>query len=144
MTASARLRAVAGDELCVKRQTPALIWWSCFCSPQPLGSFPHVCPHRAVRLSGGSQLHLGDSEAGLQEDALPGKSVRPVQPQLLSKHEFTSCCPHPAADRHADHDRARLVFCIDGSRGWGDGRGEEGLKSPSGSVLWSSSLKPRI
>lgn len=48
--------------------------WSGSCV-QPLGSFPHLCPECAVRLSGGSQLHLGNSEAGLQEDTLPGKSV---------------------------------------------------------------------
>lgn len=89
------------------------------CLPQPLGSVPHVRPHGAVRLSGGSQLHLGDSEAGLQEDALPGKSVRPVQPQLLSRPKFTSHRPRPAADGHAGHDRARLVPCIE--ERWGVG-----------------------
>ena len=73
-----------------------------------------MCPHGTVRLSGGSQLHLGDSEAGLQEDALPGKSVRPVQPQLIAQHKLTSRCSYPAADRPADHDEARLVLCIDG------------------------------
>lgn len=110
------------------------------CLPQPLGSVPHMCPHGAVRLSGGSQLHLGDSEAGLQEDALPGKSVRPVQPQLLSQHEFTSRCPDPAPDRHADRDRARLVLCIDG------GGGEEmgGARRASNSLGVQSNLKPRI
>lgn len=80
------------------------------CLPQPLGSFPHMCPHSAVRLSAGSQLHLGDAKARLKEDALPGESVWPVQPQLLSQHTITPECPHPAPDRHADHD---LVLCID-------------------------------
>lgn len=84
------------------------------CLPQPLGSFPHMCPDGAVWLSGGSQLHLGDTEAGLQEDALPRESVRPVQPQLFSQHKFTSCCTYPATDRHADHDWALLVLSISG------------------------------
>lgn len=77
-----------------------------------------MCPHSAVRLPGGSQLHLGDSAAGLHEDALPGKSVRPVQPQLLAQNKFTSRCRCPAPDRRADPDQAQLVPCINQ-----DGRG---------------------
>lgn len=96
------------------------------CLPQPLGSLPHMCPHRAVRLSAGSQLHLGDSEAGLQEDALPRKSVRPVQPQLLSQHKLSPRCSYPATDGHAGPDWTRLVLYID----WGGVEGEEGLQFP--------------
>lgn len=69
--------------------------------PQPLGSVSHVCPHRAGRLQGGSQLHLGDAEAGLQEDALPRESVRPVQPQLVARNEVTFCSPFPDLDSRA-------------------------------------------
>lgn len=87
-------------------------WWS-FVLPQPLGSVPHVCPHSAVRLSGGSQLHLGDPEAGLQEDPLPGEPVWPVQPQLLSHCTLGSCCPHPASG--AGPDWIKWSPCIDGT-----------------------------
>lgn len=97
------------------------------CLPQPLGSFPHVCAHSTVRLSGGSQLHLGDSEAGLQEDPLPGKSVWSVQPQLLLNPESVTRCSYSAAD--TGRDWPQLVPCIDGV---------------GASAVWSSKWKPRI
>lgn len=93
------------------------------CLPQPLGSFSHMCPHGAGWLSRGSQLHLGDSEAGRQEDAFPGKSLRPVQSQLLTQHKFISRLLFSATDGHANHDWAKLAVCID----W---RGEECLQFP--------------
>lgn len=70
-------------------------------------------PDGAGRLSAGSQLHLGDSEAGLPADAVPGKSVRPVQPQLLAQDRFASRSRRSAAGWRADPDWAKLVVCID-------------------------------
>lgn len=90
------------------------------CLSQPLGSFSHVCPHRAGRLSGWSQLHLGDAEAGLQEDAFPRESVRPVQPQLVPQNEVTFCPPFPDVNSHADGDWADLVV-------WLEERGEKSI-----------------
>lgn len=90
------------------------------CLPQPLGSFPHMCPDSALRLSRGSQLHLGNSEAGLQKDTLPGKSVWPVQPQLRSMHRLSAHCPYPA--NGAGHDCSWLGLYIDEGRVRRDGR----------------------
>lgn len=70
-------------------------------------------PDGAGRLSAGSQLHLGDSEAGLPADAVPGKSVRPVQPQLLVQDKFAPHSRRSAAGWRADPDWAKLVVCID-------------------------------
>lgn len=70
-------------------------------------------PDGAGRLSAGSQLHLGDSEAGLPADAVPRKSVRPVQPQLLAQDKFASHRRRSAAGWRADPDWAKLVACID-------------------------------
>lgn len=135
-TASACVHAVVGmsSERNVRHSADLIILYL----PQPLGSFPHLCPEGAVRLSGGSQLHLGDSEAGLQEDTLPGKSVWSVQSQLLSQSKFTSRCFHPAAD--AGFDWAQLGFCIGGAGVglWG------GLRVHWASVLLSLNFKPRI
>lgn len=99
-----------------------------FCLSQPLGSVSHVCPHRAGRLSGRSQLHLGDAEAGLQEDALPRQPVRPVQPQLLAENEVTFCSPFPDFSGRAGGDWADLVV-------WLEERSEESV---------SVNIKPRI
>lgn len=81
-------------------------------SVQPLGSLPHVCPDGAGRLSAGSQLHLGDSAAGLPADAVPREPVWPVQPQLVAQDKFSPRSPRSATGCRADPHVAKLVFCI--------------------------------
>lgn len=102
--------------MCVVCSTPRLQGRSdgslFFAHQQPLGSLPHVCPDGAGRLSAGSQLHLGDSAAGLPADAVPREPVRPVQPQLVAQDKFSPRSPRSATGCRADPDVAKLVFCI--------------------------------
>lgn len=97
-------------------------------------------PDGTGRLSAGSQLHLGDSEAGLPADAVPRKSVRPVQPQLLAQDQFASHSRRSATGWRADPDWAKLVVCIDQKipRPGPLPRPSSGFSQPS------LNLKPRI
>lgn len=97
-------------------------------------------PDGTGRLSAGSQLHLGDSEAGLPADAVPRKSVRPVQPQLLAQDKFASHSRRSATGWRADPDWAKLVVCIDQKipRPGPLPRPSSGFSQPS------LNLKPRI